>query len=108
MALQVRDVLPKHGFALGTMMRVGPDHTDTSLLPVDDGRSHNGGDAASAALPRCHTSAGRGWQVRWYRQQRGVMRYNCADSLDRTNVSSFFGALQVRGAKGGARDDRRG
>ena len=28
------------------------------------------------------------------------MRYNCADSLDRTNVSSFFGAIQVRGREG--------
>jgi hypothetical protein len=27
--------------------------------------------------------------------QRGLVRYNCADSLDRTNLASFFGALQV-------------
>ncbi|KAH7440058.1 hypothetical protein KP509_04G089000 [Ceratopteris richardii] len=27
--------------------------------------------------------------------QRGVMRFNCADSLDRTNAASFFSALQV-------------
>lgn len=27
--------------------------------------------------------------------QNGVIRYNCADSLDRTNAASFFGALQV-------------
>jgi hypothetical protein len=27
--------------------------------------------------------------------QKGVMRFNCADSLDRTNAASFFGALQV-------------
>lgn len=40
--------------------------------------------------------AGIGWHVHWLRQQKGVMRYNCADSLDRTNVGSFFGAVQVR------------
>jgi len=27
--------------------------------------------------------------------QRGVLRYNCADSLDRTNLASFFGAAQM-------------
>lgn len=35
-------------------------------------------------------------QAKWFRQQRGIARYNCADSLDRTNVGSFFGAVQVR------------
>lgn len=28
-------------------------------------------------------------------QQNGVVRFNCADSLDRTNAASYFGALQV-------------
>lgn len=27
--------------------------------------------------------------------QEGVIRFNCADSLDRTNAASFFGAVQV-------------
>ncbi|KAL8150339.1 hypothetical protein V2J09_020147 [Rumex salicifolius] len=27
--------------------------------------------------------------------QNGVLRYNCADSLDRTNAASFFGGVQV-------------
>lgn len=27
--------------------------------------------------------------------QKGVMRFNCADSLDRTNAASYFGAVQV-------------
>ncbi|KAI7745943.1 hypothetical protein M8C21_019347, partial [Ambrosia artemisiifolia] len=27
--------------------------------------------------------------------QNGVIRYNCADSLDRTNAASYFGAIQV-------------
>eukprot|EP00898_Chlorokybus_atmophyticus_P001755 jgi/Chlat1/2580/Chrsp178S02444 len=29
------------------------------------------------------------------KRQHGVVRYNCADSLDRTNAASFFGAVQV-------------
>ncbi|XP_022140904.1 probable phosphoinositide phosphatase SAC9 isoform X2 [Momordica charantia] len=28
-------------------------------------------------------------------RQNGVIRFNCADSLDRTNAASYFGALQV-------------
>jgi hypothetical protein len=51
----------------------------------------------STNLPRCVSCAGLGWQARWFRQQRGIARYNCADSLDRTNVGSFFGAVQVGG-----------
>lgn len=35
------------------------------------------------------------WQVRWQRRQQGVLRYNCADSLDRTNAASYFAAVQV-------------
>eukprot|EP00951_Prasinocladus_malaysianus_P003132 scaffold22234_cov27-Prasinocladus_malaysianus.AAC.1 len=34
-----------------------------------------------------------GWQIRWKRQQYGVLRFNCADSLDRTNVASYFSAV---------------
>ena len=36
------------------------------------------------------------WQVRWQQYQQGVLRYNCADSLDRTNAASYFAAVQVR------------
>jgi len=35
-----------------------------------------------------------GWHVRWERQQYGVLRFNCADSLDRTNIASYFAATQ--------------
>ena len=30
-----------------------------------------------------------------FKWQRGVLRYNCADSLDRTNLASYFAAIQV-------------
>ncbi|KAH9305500.1 hypothetical protein KI387_009904, partial [Taxus chinensis] len=32
---------------------------------------------------------------RLYAFQKGVLRFNCADSLDRTNAASYFGAVQV-------------
>jgi len=35
------------------------------------------------------------WQAVWRSQQRGIVRYNCADSLDRTNAASYFAAVQV-------------
>jgi len=31
----------------------------------------------------------------WSSQQQGLARYNCADSLDRTNIASFFICVQV-------------
>jgi hypothetical protein len=70
---------------------VGPDHTDG---PPADARASASDPGVGAE--RCTSAAGRGWQCRWFRQQCGVTRYNCADSLDRTNVASFFGAVQVR------------
>ncbi|KAI5078715.1 hypothetical protein GOP47_0006386 [Adiantum capillus-veneris] len=39
------------------------------------------------------TSMGGGFTVS--STQKGVMRFNCADSLDRTNAASYFSALQV-------------
>lgn len=38
---------------------------------------------------------GRGGGFRISARQEGVIRFNCADSLDRTNAASFFGAVQV-------------
>jgi hypothetical protein len=49
----------------------------------------------AVAGERGFSAAGAGWVARWFKQQQGVTRYNCADSLDRTNVGSFFGAVQV-------------
>jgi hypothetical protein len=88
------------GYALGTLQKTGPDHTDaSSSIAAASAVATQPGDLVSAGPPppqaRGHSSAGRGWDVRWFKQQRGVTRYNCADSLDRTNVGSFFGAVQV-------------
>lgn len=53
------------------------------------------GSGSSSGPQQGYSEAGQGWRVRWFKQQQGVTRYNCADSLDRTNVGSFFGAVQV-------------
>ena len=36
-----------------------------------------------------------GATVHWRQQQQGMLRFNCADSLDRTNAASYFVAVQV-------------
>ena len=51
----------------------------------------NGAAAAAAAAPT--TPWGSGWRMQWQSQQKGVLRINCADSLDRTNAASCFGML---------------
>ena len=34
-------------------------------------------------------------QMRWSSRQTSLLRFNCADSLDRTNAASYFAAVQV-------------
>ena len=34
-------------------------------------------------------------QMRWSSGQTSLLRFNCADSLDRTNAASYFAAVQV-------------
>ncbi|KAL6757783.1 SacI homology domain-containing protein [Haematococcus lacustris] len=87
----IKGLLPKHGFALGEMRKTDQDHYDLARAGVEPPQT----SAAASALPRQVSWAGLGWQCKWFRQQRGVARYNCADSLDRTNVGSFYGATQV-------------
>ncbi|EFN60062.1 hypothetical protein CHLNCDRAFT_133330 [Chlorella variabilis] len=36
-----------------------------------------------------------GWRMRWDAQQAGLLRFNCADSLDRTNAATCFAMLPV-------------
>jgi hypothetical protein len=59
------------------------------------GAATNGSNSSSSSGHQGYSDAGQGWRARWFKQQQGVTRYNCADSLDRTNVGSFFGAVQV-------------
>ena len=67
--------------------------------------------------PGAITVCARGWRAAWTSQQAGLARFNCADSLDRTNAASYFAGVQAlaeavgrlgldagpRGAGGGGR-----
>lgn len=79
------------------MAKVGPDHTDSTTSTSSTATDPSTSSATPAAHKPGTSPAGRGWTATWFRQQKGVTRYNCADSLDRTNVGSFFGAVQVGG-----------
>jgi hypothetical protein len=109
---QLAAVAPEHGFAHGTLLKVGPSARERAHEAAARAAAAGTGAATSNSsfsstppssaprtpLPRYLpgvTPAGEGWAVVWHGQQRGLCRYNCADSLDRTNVGSFFGAVQV-------------
>ena len=67
------------------------------VLAEDDARSRDAG-SPSAEIPT--PAIGAPFAVAPSRKvtstyQRGVLRYNCADSLDRTNLASYFAAVQV-------------
>lgn len=53
----------------------------------------DGGPAAASAAPA--TAWLPSWRMRWGGQQAGLLRFNCADSLDRTNAATCFAMLPV-------------
>ncbi len=55
-----------------------------------------GEPASAGARSGAETRWPGGWRARWQAQQRGCVRFNCADSLDRTNAASYFCAVQAR------------
>lgn len=65
-------------------------------------------NSSSSSSQQGYSNVGQGWRARWFKQQQGVTRYNCADSLDRTNVGSFFGAVQVGTCKASLHSHGRG
>eukprot|EP00887_Chlorella_sp_A99_P003928 scaffold11.g3928.t1 len=56
--------------------------------PADADAGSSSGPGGAPATPW-----GSGWRMQWCTQQNGVIRINCADSLDRTNAASCFGML---------------
>ena len=66
------------------------DVTQGTMTASGD-RTPNG----QAALKVGQTIWADSWIVDFQCQQHGIIRYNCADSLDRTNAASYFGAVQV-------------
>lgn len=80
------------GLAVGSMepARQEGDSEGGSRASSSDGGAEGGSESGHDL-----TRWGRGWQMRWRRRQLGLLRFNCADSLDRTNAASCFAMLPV-------------
>ncbi|KDD73820.1 hypothetical protein H632_c1813p0, partial [Helicosporidium sp. ATCC 50920] len=67
---------------------VEPSLRETGLTVgrMQSSTQSEGGSGAGAAWPD-------DWTVSFERRQRGVLRFNCADSLDRTNAATCFAML---------------
>lgn len=71
------------GLAVGFMERSGSDEKTNAGAGAGDGAGEEGAP----------TPWGKHWQMRWLQRQKGLLRYNCADSLDRTNAATCFAVL---------------
>ena len=76
------------GLAAGTGSGAGAE----AAAGAGAGTGAEAGAGAGAASGELGLGGGGKMTVKW---QRGVLRYNCADSLDRTNLASYFAAIQV-------------
>uniref|UniRef100_A0A1D2A0P7 Phosphoinositide phosphatase SAC9 n=2 Tax=Auxenochlorella protothecoides TaxID=3075 RepID=A0A1D2A0P7_AUXPR len=72
------------GFSHGTLHDGGA---------VGEGRERDG--ITTSLGPARRTPWAGGWVAEWEARQAGVLRYNCADSLDRTNAATCFATLPV-------------
>ena len=98
----------------GTLEPRGSHSEQSMAQPLDQPRIGSSPAESAATAPAADpgpeppaAAAGRGmpdgactpydsaWNVRWRAAQRGLGRYNCADSLDRTNAATYFAAVQV-------------
>lgn len=87
------------GFAWGWMEPVHPQ----AEQPSSNGSSSSataaavtpGGDSSAAAAAAPATVWPPSWRMCWGGQQAGLLRFNCADSLDRTNAATCFAMLPV-------------
>ena len=52
-------------------------------------------EAGTAVTSDFHTPWPPCWIMKWHTHQHGVLRFNCADSLDRTNAATCFAMLPV-------------
>lgn len=76
---------------------------DISVGTLEERRRTNSLASTSEPTGRAKTEWTEDWQAAWQSQQRGIVRYNCADSLDRTNAASYFAAVQVTSLKKSSR-----
>lgn len=76
------------GVASGTM--------EPAAAPAAEQARSDSHGAPAAAADGPFTPWGPRWRMRWRQQQHGIVRFNCADSLDRTNAATCFAMLPVR------------
>ena len=81
----IREPVMESGFAVGTMERKQTANGSTATSTSSSGTN----------LLNNITPWGDGWQMRWEQRQKGLLRFNCADSLDRTNAATCFAILPV-------------
>jgi len=81
------------GLALGVMERRNTSHSaryhSSTFTSTDSDDKFNNEDGVSEDI----SLWGEQWQMKWKRRQNGVLRFNCADSLDRTNAATCFAML---------------
>ena len=112
---RLRAHLPAIGCSVGCFFRDGSSEGDTSAVAPSTARMPGGSEQGDGRVRRdgptvdCDADSdgasgmqgvipNRGVERGFFRlqqRQAGVMRLNCADSLDRTNAASFFSAVQV-------------
>jgi len=76
----IKEPVMQSGIALGTMV------PGEILVDVKNGKEMGEEDV---------TPWGRSWHMQWLQRQNGLLRFNCADSLDRTNAATCFAMLPV-------------
>lgn len=69
-------------------VRDGENADDDDGGGSEEGELHGSREYVSAAAADAHGGGGRMY-FRWMKRQKGFIRFNCADSLDRTNVATF-------------------
>lgn len=100
------------GFAMGDMVPCTDDDvpalngqrgtakeiSNGSIWKESEKKHHKDEDDEDETMDLDHedvTAWGQQWKMRWFRRQNGILRFNCADSLDRTNAATCFAALPV-------------
>lgn len=65
------------------------------MEPISTAATANGKVTSTGTPTMDVTPWGDDWQMRLLQRQQGLLRFNCADSLDRTNAATCFAMLPV-------------
>ncbi len=86
------------GLALGVMERRRSNTSDKNTTyngtnTTNSNSNNSNGSTGDNNNIEDITRWGERWQMKWIQRQRGLLRFNCADSLDRTNAATCFAML---------------